>query len=102
MGNHTDSSGLWADEWTRYMYHSDLYSDFADAQVITTYAIGVLGAACKADYPALMTSMANVGGGKYYPAYSYSYRPAYYGYAAAPGPYFSCWRYRYGYRYRVC
>ena len=36
----------------------------------------------------------------YYPAYSYG--PAYYGYAAAPGPYGSCWRWRNGYRYRVC
>jgi hypothetical protein len=38
----------------------------------------------------------------YYPAYSYSYGPAYYGYAAAPGPYGGCWRWRNGYRYRVC
>ena len=37
-----------------------------------------------------------------YPAYGYSYAPAYYGYAYAPRPTFSCWRYRYGYRYRVC
>ena len=37
-----------------------------------------------------------------YPAYGYSYAPAYYGYAYAPRPAFSCWRYRYGYRYRVC
>jgi len=36
----------------------------------------------------------------YYPAYSYG--PAYYGYAAAPGPYGSCWRWRNGYHYRVC
>lgn len=47
--------------------------------------------------------------GAYYPAYSYyptysyyGYAPAYYGYAYAPGPYYSCWRWRYGYRYRVC
>jgi hypothetical protein len=38
----------------------------------------------------------------YYPAYSYSHGPAYYGYAAAPGPYGGCWRWRNGYRYRVC
>src|SRR5262245_30506508 len=46
----------------------------------------------------------------YYPTYGYSYAPAYYGgyapayygYAYAPRPYYSCWRGRYGYRYRVC
>jgi hypothetical protein len=37
-----------------------------------------------------------------YPAYGYSYAPAYSGYAYAPRPSFSCWRSRYGYRYRVC
>ena len=37
-----------------------------------------------------------------YPAYSYyGYAPAYYGYAYSPG-YYSCWRGRYGYRYRAC
>ena len=30
------------------------------------------------------------------------YRPAYYGYAYAPRPYYNCLRWRYGYRYRVC
>ena len=37
-----------------------------------------------------------------YPAYSYGSAPAYYGYASAPGAYYGCWRYRNGYRYRVC
>ena len=37
-----------------------------------------------------------------YPAYSYGYAPAYSGYAYAPRPYYSCLRWRYGYRYRVC
>jgi hypothetical protein len=37
----------------------------------------------------------------YAPAYS-GYAPGYYGYAYAPRPYYSCWRGRYGYRYRVC
>ena len=47
-----------------------------------------------------------------YPAYSYyggyGYTPAYYGYAYSPGyyyaprPYYGCWRWRGGYRYRVC
>src|SRR5262245_386888 len=38
----------------------------------------------------------------YYPTYGYSYAPAYSGYADAPRPYYSCWRWRGGYRYRVC
>ena len=47
----------------------------------------------------------------YYPTYGYSsyapayyggYAPAYYGYAYAPRPYYSCVRWRHGYRYRVC
>ena len=29
------------------------------------------------------------------------YAPGYYGYSA-PGPYYGCWRWRNGYRYRVC
>jgi hypothetical protein len=43
-----------------------------------------------------------------YPAYSYyGYAPAYYGYAHSPGyyaprTYYNCWRWRGGYRYRVC
>ena len=45
------------------------------------------------------------------PYYGYGYyqpAPAYYGYAPAysgyyaPGPYYDCWRWRNGYRYRVC
>ena len=37
-----------------------------------------------------------------YPSYGYGYGPAYYGYAYAPRPVYSCWRWRGGYRYRVC
>jgi hypothetical protein len=38
------------------------------------------------------------------PAYYNYYAPApvYYDYYAAPQPYYGCWRFRYGYRYRVC
>lgn len=45
--------------------------------------------------------------GYYAPTY-YGYAPAYYGYAPAysgyyaPRPYYRCWRWRHGYRYRVC
>jgi len=66
MPNHTDSSGLWADEWTRFMHDTDIYGNLDGTQNITTYTIGALGTACKADYPALLTSMANNGGGKYF------------------------------------
>lgn len=73
MPNHTVPSGLWADEWARYMKGSDLYSNVAGTQDITTYTIGVLDpATCKADFPALLTSMANVGGGDYYATTDYS------------------------------
>ncbi|MEY4643614.1 MAG: hypothetical protein RLZZ596_445 [Pseudomonadota bacterium] len=72
MPNHTNPSGLYADEWARYMYQTDLYSNYIDNQGITTYTIGLLGTSCKPDYPALLNSMANVGGGKYYATSSYS------------------------------
>ncbi|OIR03323.1 neisseria PilC protein [mine drainage metagenome] len=68
MGLHTQPSGLYADEWARYMYDTDLASGAMPANKrITTYTIGVLSSACKADYPALLTSMAIQGGGKYFP-----------------------------------
>ena len=42
----------------------------------------------------------------YYPAASYSNyyaaAPVYYSYYATPYPSYNCWRWRYGYRYRVC
>ena len=42
------------------------------------------------------------GYGYYQPAPVYNgYAPAYYGYSA-PGPYYGCWRWSNGYRYRVC
>lgn len=67
MGNHTDSSGLYADEWTRFMYKNDLYGTLDNTQSITTYTIAALGASCKPNYPALLTSMALHGGGSYFP-----------------------------------
>ncbi|PKO60934.1 MAG: hypothetical protein CVU24_10870, partial [Betaproteobacteria bacterium HGW-Betaproteobacteria-18] len=71
MGNHNDPSGLYADEWARYMYQTDLYGTLDDSQSITTYTVGLLGSSCKPDYPALLTSMAKVGGGKYFATSSY-------------------------------
>lgn len=73
MGNHTVPSGLWADEWARFMKQADLYDTVADKQDITTYTIGVLDpGTCKADFPALLTSMAKVGGGDYYATTNFS------------------------------
>ncbi len=71
MGNHTESSGLYADEWARYMYQTDIYGGFSGNQGITTYTVGLLGNSCKPDYPALMTSMAKYGGGKYFATSTY-------------------------------
>ncbi|HSI53576.1 MAG: hypothetical protein ACAH21_03380, partial [Ramlibacter sp.] len=58
----------WADEWARVMYQQDAgQSGNEGVQNITTYTIGVVNdAACKADYPALLTTMAKYGGGKYF------------------------------------
>lgn len=68
MPNHTEASGLYADEWARYMYSTDLTTGAMPAnRRIINYSIGVLGSACKADYPSLLTSMAIKGGGKYFP-----------------------------------
>lgn len=71
MGTHNDSSGLYADEWARYMRKTDIYSGLEANQGITTYTIGLLGTSCKPDYPALLNSMAAVGGGKYFATSSY-------------------------------
>jgi Tfp pilus tip-associated adhesin PilY1 len=71
MGNHTDSSGLYGDEWSQFMKNTDIFSTLDDSQGIITYTIGFLGTTCKPDYPALMTSMAKVGGGKYFATSSY-------------------------------
>jgi type IV pilus assembly protein PilY1 len=66
MPSHNDSSGLYADEWSRFMSQTDIYGTLDGVQNITTYAIAALGPSCKADYPALLTSMAGNGGGKYF------------------------------------
>ncbi|MBI3479424.1 MAG: hypothetical protein HY016_03570 [Nitrosomonadales bacterium] len=67
MGTHSDVSGLYADEWARYMKDVDLVSGLMPGlKTITTYSIGVLSSACKADFPALLSSMARNGSGKYF------------------------------------
>ncbi|MCX7258348.1 MAG: PilC/PilY family type IV pilus protein [Polaromonas sp.] len=69
MGN--NHAALYADEWARYMYQTDIYGSLSDSQGITTYTVGLLGSSCKPDYPALLSSMAKVGGGKYFATSSY-------------------------------
>lgn len=56
-----ENGGYYADEWARYL----------SAHSVTTYTVGVLGASCQAEYAALLTSMATMGAGKYYPTTSY-------------------------------
>jgi type IV pilus assembly protein PilY1 len=56
-----------ADEWTRFMYQTDV-SSVSDRQNITTYTIDVFNAQQSTDQTALLMSMARVGGGKYYSA----------------------------------
>lgn len=68
--NH-ESGGYYADEWARYMREHDLYSSITETQKITTYTIGLLGPSCQATYAATLTSMANVGGGKYFATTDY-------------------------------
>ncbi len=68
MPNHTDPSGLYADEWARFMHTTNLYYKPMGNNTITTYSIAVIGPSCKPDYPALLNSMATHGGGKYFPA----------------------------------
>lgn len=67
-----ETKGYYADEWTRYMYQADLYSTPTGNQSITTYAIGILGASCQAEYAATLISMAHYGGGKYFPTSDYN------------------------------
>lgn len=63
----------WADEWARLMFQQDGSTGvdgFGGTQNITTYTIGVIDNSgdntCRADYPALLSSMAEKGGGKYF------------------------------------
>ncbi len=71
MPSHTDSSGLYTDEWARYMRSIDLYSSLTEQQSIVSYTIGLMGPSCKPDYPALLSSTAINGGGKYFATSSY-------------------------------
>jgi type IV pilus assembly protein PilY1 len=56
-----------ADEWTRFMYQTDV-SSASSRQNITTYTIDVFNAQQDAKQTGLLMSMARVGGGKYFSA----------------------------------
>lgn len=66
----SDWSQNWADEWARLMYQQDGSTTLDSTQNITTYTIGVIDNSanntCKPDYPALLTTAAKYGGGKYF------------------------------------
>ena len=58
----------WADEWARLMFRQDGGNVLADGtQNIITYTVGVANdLTCTPDYPALLSTMAKYGGGKYF------------------------------------
>lgn len=66
----SDWSQNWADEWARLMYGQDGSSTLDSTQNIRTYTIGIIDNSgnntCKPDYPALLTTTAKYGGGKYF------------------------------------
>lgn len=69
----SDWSSNWADEWARLMYQQDggASGNFGTQNIIT-YTIGVVDELknCSSDYPALLSSMARYGGGKFFKATS--------------------------------
>lgn len=67
-----ETKGFYADEWARYMNQADLYGTPTGTQSITTYAVGILGASCQAEYAGILTNMAQYGGGKYFATTDYS------------------------------
>ena len=64
--NDHEPNGFYADEWARYM----------NANGITTYTIGLLKTSgqpmCQASYAGILTTMADLGGGKYFPTTNYN------------------------------
>ncbi len=57
-----ENKGYYADEWSRYLR----------ANNVTTYTVGLLGPSCQAEYAWLLSSMADYGGGKYFPTSDYT------------------------------
>lgn len=66
--NANDWSSNWADEWSRLLFQQDGGTATMEGmQNVTTYTIGIIDNSsnqCTAAYPALLQSMATVGGGK--------------------------------------
>lgn len=62
-----NATGRYADEYTNFLYTTDVNS-LAGQQNVTTYAIDVYKNHQDADQSALMRNMASYGGGKYYAA----------------------------------
>ena len=66
LGQPHENNGYYADEWARYM----------NADGITTYSIGLLKTGgrndCQAPYAGILTTMAELGGGKYFPTTNYA------------------------------
>jgi type IV pilus assembly protein PilY1 len=58
---------LYADEWTRFLYLTDVNAG-AGQQNVTTFTIDAFNAKQSADQTSLLYSMANSGGGQYYAA----------------------------------
>jgi len=58
---------LYADEWTRFLYLTDVNAA-AGQQNVTTFTIDAFNAKQSADQTSLLYSMANSGGGQYYAA----------------------------------
>lgn len=61
------SKERYADEWTRFLYRTDVSAE-TGTQNVTTYTIDVFKDQQDADQTALLMSMAKVGGGKYFAA----------------------------------
>ena len=69
-GSASDWSANWSDEWARLMYQQDSGTSTQEGmQNIVTYGIGIINETanqCTADYPALLSKMAQHGGGKFF------------------------------------
>lgn len=67
-GNANDWSANWADEWSNLMFVQDRGTSTQEGmQNIITYTVGIIdnnANQCTADYPALLSKMAEKGGGK--------------------------------------
>jgi Tfp pilus tip-associated adhesin PilY1 len=68
-----NNGGFYMDEWARFMRNTDIFNTSTGQQNIVTYTVGLIDpTSCPADYPALLQSAANYGGGKYFETNNYS------------------------------